>query len=225
MENQKAHADADLQRIYAQRFSASLDYRRSVWSILVRDYFQRMVPHHAAVLDLGCGYGEFINQVTAAKKIGMDLNPDSQKFLDPNVELIAQDCSTKWAIADSSLDVVFTSNFFEHLPDKASLGRTLDEVRRCLRPGAGRLIAMGPNIKRTGGAYWDFWDHYLPLTELSLKEALENRGFQMEKCLPSFLPHTMAGKRPIPLFLIRAYLRLPIAWRFLGHQFLVVAKA
>jgi SAM-dependent methyltransferase len=225
MKNQKNYAETDLQRIYAQRFSASLEYRRSVWWILVRDFFQKMVPEHASVLDLGCGYGEFINQVTAAKKIGMDLNPDSQNFLNPNVELIAQDCSMKWPIADSSLDVVFTSNFFEHLPDKASLGGTLDEIRRCLRPGAGRLIAMGPNIKRTGGAYWDFWDHYLPLTELSLKEALENRGFQMEKCLPSFLPYTMVGKRPAPLLMIRAYLRLPIVWRFLGHQFLVVAKA
>ncbi|MEI8293872.1 MAG: class I SAM-dependent methyltransferase [bacterium] len=154
----------------------------------------------------------------------MDLNPDSRRFLDPAVELIAQDCSMKWPLADASLDMVFTSNFFEHLPDKSSLGRTLDEIRRCLRPGTGRLIAMGPNIKRTGGAYWDFWDHYLPLTELSLKEALENRGFQMEKCLPAFLPYTMAGKRPAPLFLIQAYLRLPITWRFLGQQFLVVAR-
>ena len=67
---------------------------------------------------------------------------------------------------EGELDLVFTSNFFEHLPDKSSLGRTLEEIFRCLKPG-GRLVAMGPNIRFTGGSYWDFWDHYLPLTEAS----------------------------------------------------------
>jgi SAM-dependent methyltransferase len=189
------HSDSDLQRIYAQRFSASLEYRRSIWRILVQDFFQKLVPEKSTVLDLGCGYGEFINQVAASKKFGMDLNPDSRKFLAPEVELLAQDCSAKWPLPDASLDVVFTSNFFEHLPDKAALGRTLDEIRRCLRRDGGRLIAMGPNIKRAHGAYWDFWDHYLPLTELSLKEALENRAFRMEKkpTLGCPLPGTSSG--------------------------------
>jgi hypothetical protein len=34
----------------------------------------------------------------------------------------------------------------------------------------------------------------------------------------------MAGKRPVPAFMIKAYLRLPIAWRFFGQQFLVVGE-
>jgi hypothetical protein len=29
----------------------------------------------------------------------------------------------------------------------------------------GEIILIGPNIKYTGEAYWDFWDHLLPLTE------------------------------------------------------------
>lgn len=224
METNQAHADSDLQRIYAQRFSANLEYRKSVWRILIQNFFQNLIPKNSAVLDLGCGYGEFINQVEASQKFGMDLNPDSPKFLVRGVEFLSQDCSKPWPMERGTLDVVFTSNFFEHLPDKASLGRTLDEVKRCLKPGGGRLIAMGPNIKRTGSSYWDFWDHYLPLTEQSLGEALENRGFKIKTQLPSFLPYTMAGKRPVPAFMVKAYLRLPIAWRFFGHQFLVVGE-
>jgi hypothetical protein len=46
----------------------------------------------------------------------------------------------------------------------------------------------------------------------------------MEKCLASFLPYTMAGKRPVPPFMVKAYLRMPFAWRFFGQQFLVVAR-
>ncbi|MEI8293873.1 MAG: hypothetical protein WCG66_07755 [bacterium] len=70
MQNQTIHADSDLQRIYAQRFSVNLNYRKSVWSVLIRDFFQKLIPPNATVLDLGCGYGEFINQVAAAKKSG-----------------------------------------------------------------------------------------------------------------------------------------------------------
>jgi predicted SAM-dependent methyltransferase len=58
-----------------------------------------------------------------------------------------------------SLDVVFTSKFFEHLSDKPSLVATLSKAFRCLKP-SGRLIALGPNIKYLPGEYWDFFDHH-----------------------------------------------------------------
>ena len=82
---------------------------------------------------------------------------------------------------------------------------------------------MGPNIKYLLGAYWDFWDHYLPLTELSLREALENRSFKIERCLPGFLPYTIATGPRYPLVFLRIYLRLSIAWEIFGKQFLLVA--
>jgi hypothetical protein len=121
------------------------------------------------------------------------------------------------------LDLVFTSNFFEHLPDKAALGSTLDQARRCLKSG-GKLIAMGPNIKFLPGAYWDFWDHYLPLTEASMAEGLRVHGFDVLRCLDRFLPYTMAHGPQYPLILLKMYLRMPLAWRFFGKQFLAVAR-
>lgn len=216
------HSPADLQRIYEARFRESLEYRRAVWKLLVTDFFQDFVRPTDAVLDLGCGYGEFINQICCGSKFAMDLNPDAPRRVASDVKCLLQDCSTKWSLPDDCLDIVFTSNFFEHLPDKAALGTTLDEVRRCLKPG-GRLVALGPNIKYLPGAYWDFWDHYVPLTENSLKEALENRGFHMETCLGKFLPYTMAGAPQYPLFFLRLYLRFRMAWRVFGKQFLLVA--
>ncbi|MDB6156055.1 MAG: methyltransferase type 11, partial [Chthoniobacteraceae bacterium] len=126
-------------------------------------------------------------------------------------------------LADLALTTVFTSNFFEHLPDKKTLGRTLDEIARTLTP-EGRLIAMGPNIAKIHGRYWDFWDHYLALSERSLCEALRNRGFEIEICHAGFLPYTMEGKKASPLWIVELYLRMPLLWRFLGEQFLVIAK-
>ncbi len=213
----------ELARVYANRFDAVTGYRLRVWGVLVRSFFQRFVPGGAVVLDLGCGYGEFINTVRAGAKFGMDLNPKTRDNLDATVRFLQQDCSTRWPLGDGELDLVFTSNFFEHLPDKTALGLTLEQVFRCLRPG-GRLIAMGPNIKYTGGRYWDFWDHYLPLTETSLSEGLVVRGFEIEECQGRFLPYTMVGARQYPLWCVAAYLRVPFLWRWKGEQFLVVAR-
>lgn len=218
-----SHSESDLSRIYAQRFADNLDYRKHVWRILIDCFFGKHIPRDGTVLDLGCGYGEFINQIAAGKKYAMDLNPDSPRYLSRDVAFIRQDCSEPWPLPKGSLDVVFTSNFFEHLPDKAALGRSLDQIKNSLQPG-GKLIAMGPNVRCVPGSYWDFWDHYIPLTERSLGEALQNRGFQMEDCLARFLPYTMAGKKNAPLFMVRCYLALPFVWRIFGHQFLVVAS-
>jgi SAM-dependent methyltransferase len=214
---------SELARVYANRFDAVQEYRRRVWQVLVAKFFQRLVPDKGVVLDLGCGYGEFINTIRAASKLGMDLNPKTKQHLDPNVKLLEQDCSMLWPLGDAELDVVFTSNFFEHLPDKTALGKTLEQVFRCLKPG-GRLIAMGPNIRFTEGRYWDFWDHYLPLTENSLSEGLVARGFEIERCHARFLPYTMVGARQYPLWCITAYLRVPLLWRWKGEQFLIIAK-
>lgn len=218
-----ANAPADLQRIYEARFESRRAYRRHIWSLLIGDFFQQFIAPGDAVLDLGCGYGEFINTVRCARKLAMDLNPDAPKYLDPNVRFLEQDCSTRWPLPDGSLNAVFTSNFFEHLPDKAALGRTLDEIKRCLAPG-GRIIALGPNIKYLPGAYWDFWDHYLPLTETSLQEALATRGFEIERCLGRFLPYTMASGPEYPPVFLKLYLKVPLAWRWFGKQFLVVGR-
>ena len=136
----------DLVTIYRRPFASTAAYRWRVWSVLTRHFFSRWIPAQATVLDLGCGYGEFINQILAGKKIAMDLNTDVSNYLNKDVELLRQDCSAEWPLPSDSLDVVFTSNFFEHLPSKAHLLRTLRQIVRCLKPG-GMLIAMGPNIK------------------------------------------------------------------------------
>lgn len=214
----------ELQAIYSRRFGANqVAYRRALWATLVDSFFQPFIPPHAAVLDLGCGYGEFINRVQARERFAMDLNPTAPTHLDPAVKFLFQDCSKPWQLPDASLDVVFTSNFFEHLPDKLALKLALLEAHRCLKPG-GRLIALGPNIKYVQGAYWDFWDHFLCLTEASLGEALENNGYAILRSEPRFLPYTTVNAPAYPMAFVRLYLRLPLLWRIFGRQFLVVAE-
>lgn len=217
------NSSTELQAIYDERFNAHVVYRQAVWRVLVSAYFSRFIPREASVLDLGCGYGEFINHVSCKRRIGMDLNARAREHLQKDVDFVLQDCSHCWPLPDDSLDVVFTSNFFEHLPSKEVLRETLQQVRRCLRPG-GRIIAMGPNIKYVGGAYWDFWDHHLPLTHSTLSEALRLQGFEIERVIDRFLPYTMVNQRRVPSLLVRAYLKIPVAWRLFGKQFLVFGR-
>jgi SAM-dependent methyltransferase len=212
----------DLRAIYHRRFNRTAAYRNRVWRVLTDSFFSAWVTSDATVLDLGCGYGEFINNVRAGRKLAMDLNGDAPQHLAQGVEFMEQDCSAEWPLPDQTLDLVFTSNFLEHLPDKAGLQRTLQQAFRCLKPG-GRLIAMGPNIKYLPGAYWDFFDHHIPLSEASLGEAIEIEGFALEKVVPRFLPYTLVNARKYPIFLLKAYLALPWLWWVKGRQFLVVA--
>ena len=128
-----------------------------------------------------------------------------------------------WPLPDNSLDIVFTSNFFEHLPNKECLKQTLRQAFRCLKPG-GRLIAVGPNVKYLPGLHWDFFDHHTILTEASLGEVLEMIGFRVEKAVPRFLPYTMVNAPEYPLWILRLYLRLPKLWWVKGRQFLVIGK-
>lgn len=212
----------ELSAIYQRRFRRSASYRNRVWRELTASYFRAWIGPDATVLEMGCGYGEFINNVKAGRKLAMDLNPDAPLHLGKDVEFVGHDCSELWPVPDQELDVVFSSNFFEHLPDKASLKRTLRQAFRCLKPG-GRLIAMGPNIKYLPSAYWDFFDHHTALSESSLGEALEIEGFALEKVTPRFLPYTLVNTPEYPIFLLRLYLAVPWLWWVKGRQFLVVA--
>src|SRR5215831_10067028 len=99
----------ELSRQYERRFAAQAEYRDRVWRVLVDDVFQRDVPETGAVLELGCGWGEFINHVRASRRIGMDLNPESRARLQAGVEFLLQDCSAEWPMAAASLDTIFTS--------------------------------------------------------------------------------------------------------------------
>ncbi|MCC7366860.1 MAG: glycosyltransferase [Chloroflexi bacterium] len=213
----------DLQQIYRNRFGEHRNARAEIWRVLVRDFFQASIKRSDTVLDLGCGYGEFLNHVRCARRIGVDLNPDSASMLDADIEFhhgVVDDLSF---LSDHTVDVVFTSNLLEHLPDRATVERTIIEARRVLKPG-GHFIALGPNIRFVAGDYWSFWDHRIPISDQSLCELLEVSRFEVVDVRERFLPFTARSALPKTPALVRLYLRVPLAWRILGKQFLIKAR-
>jgi hypothetical protein len=85
-------------------------------------------------------------------------------------------------------------------------------------------LRWGPNIRYVRGAYWDFWDHYLPLAELSQSEGLRNRGFAIHHLLAPVPAIHNGGRSGVSPDALRIYLKIPV-WRMFGHQFLIVAKS
>jgi hypothetical protein len=85
-------------------------------------------------------------------------------------------------------------------------------------------VLVDSHIKFTGEKYRTFLDHHIPLTELSLKEALEITGFQTETLIDRFPPYTMPNAPRYLISFLGLYLKLPAAWRFFGQRFLIIAS-
>jgi len=219
----RSAGDPDLRQLYRNRFGHAHESRAAIWAVLVSDFFQTWVRRSDTVLDLGCGYGEFLNHLRAARRIGVDLNPDSAHMLESGIEFHEGRADDLGFLEDDSVDVVFTSNLLEHLPSKAEVERTIAEARRVLKPG-GHFIAMGPNIRLLPGDYWDFWDHSVPISDRSLVELLEMSNFKVIDTYDRFLPYTTRSPWPQAPVLIRMYLWSRAVWPIFGKQFVVRAR-
>ena len=86
------------------------------------------------------------------------------------------------------------------------------------------LIALGPNVRLLPGAYWDFWDHHVQISDRSLAELLTMNGFEVTEQHAAFLPYTMSDGNQPNLLLVKLYLRFRLFWKLFGKQFLVVAR-
>ena len=224
-QRESAPADATV-RLYQSRFSALEQARkRELWRVLCTNFFQHYIRPEDTVLDLGAGFCEFINNIRCSRKFAVDLNPDTRRYAASDVTVISARSSDLGVLADNSVDVVFASNFFEHLPDKEEFLATLRELRRVLRAQGGRLLILQPNIRLLDGAYWDFLDHHVPLTERTLIEALQVVGLTPVEVRTRFLPYTTKSRLPQYAWVVRAYLLLrPLQWLFGKQTWMVAVK-
>jgi SAM-dependent methyltransferase len=213
----------DLPTLYSNRFGDEDVARRAgVWKEICR-YLERFVPVDARVLDIACDRGGFIGNIRAAERWAVDIR-DVSSYLPPDIKFRQADgLSLAALLPNTYFDLVFMSNYLEHLPSTDAVVEQLRVVQALLRPG-GCVLILQPNIRLVGGAYWDFIDHRTALTERTLTEAAAAAGLVTRRIVTRFLPYTTKGKWPLHPSLVRAYLALPIAWRFLGRQTLFLAE-
>ncbi|TAJ68410.1 MAG: methyltransferase domain-containing protein [Phenylobacterium sp.] len=197
------------------------DTRRNVlWSALWRFYFRRRIAPGDCVLDLGSGYGEFINNVVAARRLAVDTWPRLPDHVAPGVEAhvgMAQDLD--W-IADGAVDFAFASNLFEHLSQDA-FAATLAALRTKLS-AKGSLTILQPNYRYAYREYFDDYTHIAVYSHVSIVDFLTAHGWEVQEVQPRFLPLTIKSRLPVSPLLIAAYLASPI--RPLGKQMLISAR-
>lgn len=214
-----------LKKLYSNRFDHQQRRAKiALWKTLIEEFLQKHVEKDSITLDIGGGYCEFINNIKARKKYLIDLNPDSQAFANPDVNVINLDIliRTEQKKITERFDKIFVSNFFEHLNNKEELVEVLLFCFNYLKPG-GAILIIQPNFKYSIKEYYDFIDHQLPITHLSLQELLHTLGFKIDVLIPRFLPYSTKG-RPGSPNLLKLYLKLPFLWNFLGGQMFIKAS-
>lgn len=220
----------DVARLYAHRFpEATHEQRIRIWKALYDGWLSRYVGADDAVLEIAPGYCEFINNVPAThERVGVDLNVASRDFAASGVVLhhVSAEQADEVLAADH-FDCVFVSNFFEHCQSRRQVLEVLRVVHKVMKR-SGRLLILGPNYKYAMRAYFDYFDHHLPLTDRSMAEALAVAGFSISEQIAQTLPLSMRGRLPMHPWLLSSlvavYLRVPLAWKLFGSQFFIVAS-
>jgi SAM-dependent methyltransferase len=212
----------DYQRLYEYRFEGiDQSSRETVWREIAA-YVYEALGRPERVLDPAAGRCEFISAIPARERWAVDEVAYAEAVGDPGLTVVTSDVMTA-ELPQDHFDAVFVSNFLEHLPDQPAVAAFLRRMRDVTRSG-GRIAVLGPNFRYCAKQYFDFADHSVALSHLAVAEHLHAAGYRVTRVTPRFLPYSFRGSLPASARLTRAYLRMPLAWRLLGRQFLLVAE-
>jgi 2-polyprenyl-3-methyl-5-hydroxy-6-metoxy-1,4-benzoquinol methylase len=152
--------------------------------------FSPLLPVHkeATILDLGCGYGEFLYFLQSkdyTETRGIDLNIQ-QLEVARSLGVRNVQCGEAQEFLRTSVgqfDFISAIDVLEHVP-KDQVLEFLDFVYAALRPG-GRFLCQVPNLAAfyTPLFYMDF-SHETPFTTSSLKQVLQFANFQNVRVFP-----------------------------------------
>lgn len=119
------------------------------------EFVSQFMRPGARVLEIGAGTGEQANEL---RRRGFDVVaidvPSSNYAADRSADVIDYD-GRQIPLPDASVDIVFSSNTLEHVPDLAQMHR---EIARVLRPGGYCIHAMPTHT-------WRLWTTLLGYPE------------------------------------------------------------
>jgi SAM-dependent methyltransferase len=212
----------NFERLYTYRFrDIDQGARLRVWEAIA-PHVHGLMGSPQTVLDPAAGRGEFIGSISAAERWAVDEVAYTAAEQTTGVKVVTA------SIMDADLpsehfDGVYASNFLEHLHNQEAIAQFLEKMRDAMVSG-GRIAIMGPNYRYCAKEYWDCADHYVALTHVAIAEHLYAAGFEPERIIPRYLPYSFRGILPPSQRLTGMYLKVPLAWKLLGKQFLVIGR-
>jgi len=201
---------------YTTRYAENVG-RSKVWKAIVEylsKYWKLELPK---IVDVGCGYGDFINHVQGGRLVAVDLNPDAEQYVKEGVEFFCSSATDLSFIESASMDLLFTSNLLEHLTD-SDLDSAICEFKRVLKAG-GVVITMQPNYYYAYREYFDDYTHKKVFSHESLVDWFMANGFSLVSIEKRFLPFSLKSRLPKSYWLTKLYLLSfyrPFAKQMLG---------
>lgn len=210
------------ERLYNFRFrNVDQDGRMAVWK-QVAPHVHGIMGSPEKLLDPAAGRGEFLGAVPATETWAVDAVAYEQAAHKADTNVIVSPIMDA-VLPDDYFDGVYVSNFLEHLYDQEAIHQFLLKMMGHMEHG-GRIAIMGPNYRYCASEYWDYADHFVALTHRAIEEHLYAAGFELERTIPQYLPYSFTGNLPTAPWLVGLYLKMPLAWRVLGKQFLVIGR-
>jgi len=196
--------------------------RKVVWEEVCKYLNRHFIPTESRVLELGCGYGDFIGNIIAGCKAAIEIDRFFESYLSKydKIDTFWGDGASILAdMNENSYDIVFASNYFEHFALK-DIEQQLSLIRE-ITSSNGKLIVIQPNFQLCTRNYYDDWTHKTAFSHVSFADLLAVNGYMIDQCYPKFLPFSFKSNIPINRLLVRLYLYSPYKPR--AAQFLVVS--
>lgn len=210
----------DYKLLYEFRFKDVDQIKReTVWKVLA-PFIVSKSKSFERTLDPACGLGEFINFCGAKEKWACDLGIISSN-LNENIKFFNKSFFDA-ELPSNYFDLIFLSNVLEHLNSQEQVNEFLKLAFEKLKEN-GTVIIMGPNFRYCFKEYFDFADHIVPLTHISIQEHLISTNFIIKGVFPRFIPYSFRSKLPASSIITGIYLKLPFLWKLFGKQFLIFA--
>ncbi|MEW6467739.1 MAG: class I SAM-dependent methyltransferase [Bacteroidota bacterium] len=142
-----------------------------------------------ALLDIGCGTGEFLGVCKKARwnVLGIEPSPAARDFGTKTYGIDVRPEDALKTLLNESYDIITMWHVLEHVPD---LNGRIEELKRLIKP-AGRIVIAVPNCSsadaKTYGAFWAAYDvprHLYHFTPGDIRRVFSRHSMHVERILP-----------------------------------------